>query len=703
MDDRQLDLRAVFGPLKRQFALIAAVFVVLLVASTLAVFTLKPAYTSTALVQVDPSQKNLLDPTAELPGSASDSGRVEGEVELAKSDAVLLRAIRDGNLLNEGSFAPQPSWLASMLDAVGIQDYQAPTGEELLDDVLGKLERAISVSRRGVTFLVAIDARSGDPEEAARLANLVAKTYIATQLDGKINAVLGSRDVVQSRIVEAGKSLSGSEDAIDRFIDQNASELAAAGGRADLSELVTQIKSASTEREQLATSLAAADASLQSSDWSALAKSLQSDALEALETRRQEAQRRIDSSTGTEATNLRTELRGIEDSLRSTATAAIGELRTRSASAQASEDDLRTKLYNSDLTSDLTSGQLAELYELQQTARIARSQYDTLLARLKDLDAQAYLQVADSRVVSEAIPPRRPSFPNMGLMLALAAIGSLVVAIAAAFVRENLIGGVVNADQMRDLIKIDDVVVVPRQKDLKGAANIPELIKVAPLSVYSEAIRKIRLSIDQVSGVGSWQEGGGKVILVTSALPGEGKSTIGLSLARAYAHSGVATLLIDCDLRKPSLHRLLGIGNQKGLLDFLQSTDDAHSLESVVFVDQTSHLDVIVGSRRSEGATEELVTGAKFKAMIEVARKSFDVIILDTPPLGPVVDGAYMARFADAVVLVAKWASTSQAEIKSAAATMRSSVRPNTPIVTVLNQSAEARRVAGKFADYYSS
>ena len=701
MDDRQLDIRAVFGPLKRQFALIAAVFVVLLVVAALAILSLRPVYTSTALVQVDPSQKNLLDPTAELPGSASDSGRVEGEVELARSDAVLLRAIRDGDLLNKGSFAPQPSWMASLLDAVGIQDYEAPTGEDLLDEVLNRVERAISVQRRGLTFLVAVDARSTDPEEAAALANLIAKTYIATQLDGKINAVLGSRDVVQSRIVSAGKALSDSEEAIDRFIDQNAAELAAAGGRLDLSELVTQIRSISAEREQLATFLATANTSLESGDWGTLAKSLQSEALEALETRRQDAQRRLESST-TDAPDLRTELRGIEESLRSTAEAAIGDLRTHAEAARANEEDLRTKLYNSDLTSDLNSGQLTELYELQQSARIARSQYDTLLARLKDLDAQAYLQVADSRIVSEAIPPRRPSFPNMGLMLALAASGSLVVAIAAAFVRENLIGGVVSADQMRDLIKVNDVVVVPRQRDLKGAATIPELIKVAPLSVYSEAIRKIRLSIDQVSGVGERQEGG-KVVLMTSALPGEGKSTIGLSLARAYAHSGVATLLIDCDLRKPSLHRLLGLTNQRGLLDFLQSTDDAKALASVVFVDQSSHLDVIVGSRRSEGATEELVTGAKFKAMIEVARKSFDVIILDTPPLGPVVDGAYMARFADAVVLVAKWAATSQAEIKSAAATMRASVRPNTPIVTVLNQSAETRRVAGKFADYYSS
>ena len=207
MDDRQLDLRAVFGPLKRQFALIAAVFVVLLVATTLVIFTLKPAYTSTALVQVDPSQKNLLNPTAELPGSASDSGRVEGEVELAKSDAVLLRAIRDGNLLNEGSFAPQPSWLAFLLDATGIKAYEAPTGEDLLDDVLNKLERAISVSRRGLTFLVAIDARSTDPEEAAALANLVARTYIATQL-GRILV-----DEAIDRIFRSGQRLAGFDDA----------------------------------------------------------------------------------------------------------------------------------------------------------------------------------------------------------------------------------------------------------------------------------------------------------------------------------------------------------------------------------------------------------------------------------------------------------------------------------------------------------
>lgn len=702
LEDRPFDVRATLGPIKRQFGLMLAVFIVLMTASGLGVILLRPVYTSTALVQIDTTQKNLLDTQTGLPGLATDSGRIDGEVELAQSDTVLLRAIRDGNLLNQGSFIPKPNVLAQLFDTLGLMPYQPPTGKQLLDDVLDRLSRAVSVERRGLTFLIAIDAKSESPDEAAAVANLVARTYIATQLDGKVSAVMRSHDIIQARVAEVSKALGASEDALDAFVDKNAATLAASGTRTDLAAIAAELKAKGMEAEQVSSTLASATRSLTSGDWESLTTTLQSEALQSLEARRLQTKQLLAESAPSASVNLRAELAEIEADLRETADAAIAELKNRSTALSSDQDSLRAKLTGSDLTSDLSSDQLTELYQLQQTARIARSQYDTLLARLKDLETQAYLQVADSRVVSEATAPRRPSFPNLGLMFALAAIASLSAALVAAYLRENFVGGIVSGDQTRDLLKTESVVTVPRQRDFKGARSLPDLIGEAPLSVYSEAIRKIRLSIDQARGMGK-SEPEAQVILITSANPGEGKSTIALSLGHAYAQSGTTTLVIDCDLRKPSLHKFLDVPGESGLLDFLQSTDDEKTLDSVVYVDPSNRLEVVVGAGRSPGATEELVTGAKFRALISVARQSFGVVILDTPPLGPVVDGAYLARFADTVVLVNKWASTSQSDARSAIATIRASTRPDTPVVAVLNQSADASRASGRFAEYYAS
>jgi capsular exopolysaccharide synthesis family protein len=690
------------GPIKRQLGLMLAVFVVLMTVSGLGVIMLRPVYTSTALVQVDTTQKNLLDAQSGLPGLATDSGRIDGEVELAQSDTVLLRAIRDGNLLIQGSFVPKPTWLASLFDTLGLKTYAQPTGKQLLDDVLDRLSRAVSVERRGLTFLIAVDARSESPDEAAAVANLIAQTYIATQLDGKVSAVLRSRDIIQARVADVSRALAASEDALDAFVDTNAASLAASGARADLAAIVAQLQAKAIEAEQVSTTIGSATSSLASSDWQSLTTMLQSDALRSLEERRLRTEGLLAEASPPESVNLRAELAAIEADLRGKTVAAIADLKNRSSVLASDQDNLRAKLASSDLASDLTSTQLTELYQLQQTARIARSQYDTLLARLKDLESQAYLQVADSRVVSEAIAPRRPSFPNMGLLFAMAAVVSMFAAVVLAFVRENFVGGIVSADQTRDLLKVESVVTVPRQRDFKGARSLPDLIGEAPLSVYSEAIRKIRLCVDQARGMGR-ADMDAQVILITSANPGEGKSTIALSLGHAYAQSGTTTLVIDCDLRKPSLHKLLDVPGENGLLDFLQATDDEKTLDSVVYVDPSNRLEVVVGAGRSLGATEELVTGAKFRALISVARQSFGVVILDTPPLGPVVDGAYLARFADTVVLVNKWASTSQSDARNAIATIRASARPETPVVAVLNQSADASRASGRFAEYYAS
>ncbi|RYE10985.1 MAG: hypothetical protein EOP22_02115 [Hyphomicrobiales bacterium] len=710
MDETQIDVRGIINVLRRQFRLIAGVVFVVLAIATIVVLALKPIYTSSALILVDTSGKDVLDPTSADLGSSTINARVDSEVELAKAPTVLLRVVRDAKLLEDPSFRSEPGWTSRILTFLRLRDETPATGAELLDSTLSQLRSSVSVQRRGLTFLIAIQAQATAPEKAAMIANAVANAYISEQLDAKIDSTLAARDIIQDRLTEASGALALSEDAVDDFITTNIGMIADETGRSDLEAMLGAVTTANDERSRLMVAVDAADLGLRRRDWTALTQSLQSDALLQLETQRQtvaDSLARAGEGSQT-AIDLRAELSRVEAQLEAAAESELGNLRAQVTTVQGRASDLQAQLRSGVLSSNLSSATLTKIYELQQNSEIARGQYQTLLTRLKELDQQAFLQMADSRIVSEALPPEAPSFPNPRVILAMAGIAALGLGIGLAFLYENFIGGVVSTDQLQSLVKSRRALSIPRQKPQREMQSLADIIVQSPLSVFAEAIRKVRLAVDQSfrrdESASSLDEKRGRVVLVTSTAPGEGKTTTSLALARAYAQSGLTTLLIDCDLRKPSVHRQLGWNPSTGLIDYLSSGDttEAPSLLSIVKVDESSGIGVLVGSRKSDGATDALIVGQTFGRLVRAATKAFEVVILDTPPVEPVVDGVYLAQFADAVVFVVKWASTPQPSMRTAVASISEAMRPGADLVMVLNQNGTAdARYSAKYG-YYS-
>lgn len=711
MDDDQIDLRGVFGLLRRKLWLIILVALLALAGAGVALLALKPVYTATALVLVDPSKKNLLDPQAEASSSSSDSARVDSEVELVSSETTLLSVIRDLNLVEDPEFGVRLGMRDMLMAFFRIAEPALPTGEEAFRSVLVRLGDAVSVERRSLTFLIAVEARSGSADKAALLANTLAQTYIRQQLQAKIDATLASRDIIQARIIDASATVAQSEQAFDTFIDANLDRISAETGRSDLAVLKQEIETLAQSRSQSAAVAELAEQGLARRDWTAVADALKNEAVRSLD--RQRTQLVANLADAVEdlpaAINLQAELARIKSGIETAAGAAITTLRQDVATAQARTTNLRARLRTTILDSNLPADVLTSMYELQQSGEIARAQYQTLLTRQKDLDTQAYLQQPDSRVVSEATPPSSPSFPNPRLMLALAGVAGLAVGIGLAFLIENFVGGFTTEGQMQSLLRLPVAAAVPRQKPPKvpgggRTSSVADAPILAPLSMYSESVRRIRIGLDQAaqrSPTAGPRKAGGRVAMVTSAAPNEGKTTLALSLARAYALSGRSTLLIDCDLRKPNVHRQLGLETSNGLLDFL-SASAAATLDAITHVDAGSGAQVIVGSRRSDVATDQLIAGPAFERLIDAARANFDIVILDTPPVGPVVDGLYLASLADVVAFVVRWSSTPQQEVKAAVASLVA-VAPTTPVLTVLNQVDSAKAgYRGSYAGYYS-
>lgn len=566
MDEPDFDLRSITALLHRQRRLVVLTITLVLAGAVLALITLKPAYSASVLVLVDPGHKNLLAPDQPGASAASDSARVDGEVEIIRSDATLARVVADLGLMAD----PQFGTLANPLEqALAFFRWGPPPPDETpaMQEVVERLRDAIAVQRRGATFLILVSARAESPERAAQLANALAETYIALQVAAKAQRILAARDIVRLGIAEAQKAVADAQGTLDRFI------------------------------------------------------------------------------------------------LASLETVAVAPPHDR----------------------------LAGLYTLRQTAANARSQYQALLARLQDLETQAYLQVADARIVSPATPPVAPSFPDKRLTLVLAGFSGLGLGIVLAFLHDNFIGGFTTAGQLALMTRTKVIAAIPRQRPPRTdePLSLADAVIDAPLSVFAEAIRRVRVNIDRL--LRGSRPGAGIVVMLTSAAPGEGKTTTAVALARAYAAARKPVLLIDCDLRNPSVHKHLGIERSAGMLDYLSDESDSMALAAILADDPRGGAHVALGGRRSAMATDQLVNGPTFQRLIEAARNSFDVVILDTPPIGSVVDGLYLADYADIAVMVVRWASTSQQEVRTAIAALAQAARPGMEIATVLAQLPEPR------------
>ncbi|KQN74985.1 Wzz/FepE/Etk N-terminal domain-containing protein [Devosia sp. Leaf64] len=711
MDEQEIDLRAILGVLRRHVRLIVLVVVTVLVITGGVVYSLKPEYTATTLVYVDTARKDLLDPEALAAGSsAADNARVDSEVEIVRSIPTLLRVIQDANLLNDPEFMPKLGLRQELMAFLRLAEPTLPTGEEALNNLVERLRGAISVQRRGLTYLISINAEAASPATAARIANATADAYIALQIQSKTQSVLNSLDVLEPRISEATSRLAQSEGAFDTFVEDNVARLSA-GDSSNIEALRQQLAQATSERQRLGSIVDTANQSLQQLNYEQLASSLQSEAVAGLEQQRTDLLNRINSlePNSTDAVDLRGSLAQVEQRLQTTAQQEIQGLQQQVSTFQDEASGLRDQVRQRFLGSDLPPDVLTSIYELQQNSTLARTNYERLVARVNDLRAQADLQVADSRVVAQATPPNAPSFPNSRLILVLAGLAAVGLGVGLAFVVDNFVGGFTSTDQLETVTRREVITGIPLQRPNKRddghIASAADLVVTSPLSHYSESLRRVRLRLDQLLAAprADGRQRRGKVILVTSSLPVEGKTTTALALARTYGVAGQRVLIIDADLRKPSLHKQLNVESTSGLHEYLAGEISPEESKSIINRDPQSGISVVLSANQSNLPTEHLLTSKTFVQLIEAATQAFDIVVIDTPPAGVVVDGVYLMQFADVILFLTRYASTTQREVLNALKTIDRSKVEDTPLVLAMTQEpGNARSYNYKYSSYYA-
>ncbi len=703
----QIDLRGLIAVLRRQYRLVGLTMVISLGLALAYLFQATPLYTATALVLVDPRTKNILEAgDGSGVSSAAENARLESEVIILKSPKVLLSTVQAAGLISDPEFGPSVSTWDKIKLAVGIgaadetANSDADT-DRLLTGVMRRLARAVTVQRQGLTYVLNVSVTSESPVRSARVVNALVDTYIDLQVQSKVDLALGSRDLLQSQLESARQSLAASEDNLDTYIGANIDAIRAETGDAALGQLSDQVAALEDRRLNGERVQAELDRALQTSDWQVLADALQNDALQQLQAERAALAERLAQTPAEDAgaQDLGAQLTALDARLQETAAGAISSVQGEISALAGQSSDLRRELRTKVLSSDLSARTLTALYELQQEADIAQRQYATLITRMRDLEAQAVVQLADSRMVSPALAPAAPTSPNRRLVLAAALVAGVALGLGLAFLNEYYLGGVTSGSQLGNLLPVPVGAIIPLAQALRENASVADNIAEQPLSAFAESFRKLRAAMDQ-----SWR-GKGKtchVIMVSSAVPGEGKTSIALSLARTYALSGKSVMLIDADLRKPSLHKHVNMPPRTGFLEYLYGEEELIANSDYILKDPLTSASLVLGGGRPAQATDQLLQSETFAALVALVRQRMDVVIIDTSPLVPVVDARYIAPMVDTAVLAVRYAATSQSDLRYAYEQLADSLPEDAACFSVLSID-EHKSGSYKYSGYYNS
>lgn len=337
-------------------------------------------------------------------------------------------------------------------------------------------------------------------------------------------------------------------------------------------------------------------------------------------------------------TRLESEVASVERQLNFTAQQVKDSIRAEYSAAVAAEAALREKVNQLQGATLAEQDRSVRYNTLAREADTNRSIYDGLLQRYRELNAAAGISASNIAIIDQADPPLAPSSPNLIKNLGAALIIGMALSGILVFLRDQLDDRVRVPEDVEAKIHLPLLGVIPPDEDAQ-----PMVALTDPKSPLSEAYNSLRGSLFYATSTGLPD-----IILVTSAQPSEGKTTTSYAVARSMALAGKRTLLIDADLRRPALHRIMGLENKRGLTDLLTSRDPA---TSAIIQSEEKNLFVLTSGPIPPSPTE-LLSSPRMAALLEEFSSSFDVVIIDSAPVLGLADSPVLSAIVDGVLLV---------------------------------------------------
>lgn len=662
-----IDIGQLINILNRQRHVILAVTGLVIGITLLAIFQIKPVYESSAQVMIDARQNRVVDVEAVMQGLPSDQDSVRSEVEIMRSRKLATAVIQKLNLWQNPEFndtlrpAGPIKALSNFASGLGGKaDDPAAQAELEKQRVIDQFARHLEVNVVRNSRVITISFRSENAQTARNVTSMVVDTYLTQQLEDKYEATQRATKWLNERLADLRAKVSQSEREVEVFRAQNNlttgrdSTISAEG----LSDLNTQLIMARTQRTELEARLRQVQS--QRSDLDTNSQVLSSPLIQKLREQESELIRKQADMTQRlgprhpDMLKLQAELTDLKRNIQVEVGRIITGIKNEVEVARSRESALSGSLNSAENRQGRLGTQSVKLRELEREAEANRTLFETFLNRFKQTSSQEDLQTADARLISASSLPTEPAFPKPKIMIPLSIVLGFGLGVMIALLMEYLDRGFRSMEQVEQHTGLSPLGLIPELATVKGAANVlpQDFIVDKPTSVYAEAIRTVRTALLLTDNFGNTA----RSVLVTSSMPSEGKTSFTLSLARLSALSGQKIIVIDCDLRRPNVHRGLKLDNKMGMVDLLLGT---HKLEEVIQKDKRSNIDV-VSTGRNVPNPADLLASDNMRKLIADLKTKYDLVIIDSPPVLAVADARVLSQLADKTIFLTRWAETAR-------------------------------------------
>ncbi|MER8572939.1 polysaccharide biosynthesis tyrosine autokinase [Mesorhizobium sp. M1409] len=713
-----IDIERLLGMAARQAKVVAVCAIIGLILGVLYLQTTPPKYQSVSSVLIDEGLNKIVDDISAASTTMQTDSAILSQIEILNSTRLAAVVVDKLKLdQNDAFMNPPVSALAqgvglarSLIQYVrpspatpGVGDISKldPAARDALiatsrrDYAILKLQNEVQAERTGRSFVITIGYQATDPALANAVTKAYADAYLADQLDASFDATERAAVWLQGRLTELRQSSQAASLAVEKFRAEHGLAANSDGqlmSDKQLSDLNAQLIVAQADTARASARYQQYKAIVESGSDNAFKDAAissdqpSSSVIAALKTRYLTVSKRlqdVEANFGPQhpqAVALTKEKTDIS-------TQIFGELKQLTESyrneyevAQARETALRANVAAAQGKSSVDNQTQVKLRELEQQATALTTLYQTFLGRYEEAAQQQSFPVGKIRVISDASMPTSASSPRTIIVLGLSLVLGMLMGAGFGGLNEFNERFFRTGEDVRDRVGLKFLGYLPMiggklgkeekpgdtQVDAKTAKSLSAAEKRArmrvsidsPASMFSETLRSAKIAFDVVlEGQGS------RVIGIISVLPGEGKSTVAANLAGLLAANGAKTLLIDGDLRNPGLSRGLGMEAEQGLME---AVVNGQTWQSVGKIDRQTKLAIIPAVLRGNFShTSELLSSAGMRRFIGNAKETFEYIVVDLPPLGPVVDAKAFAPLVDGFLLVTEWGRTPRAMVRS--------------------------------------
>lgn len=687
-----VNLSDILDRLRRRWRVVVAIVGTVVVVTAGFLYVVTPSYSAKGQLLIDNRANQVTNMNSVVVGPTSDITDVPNEVEILKSSILAGLVVESLGLdkdpeynlvLRAETMEKQPFWRRAQ-DAIqtSIKSFFAsskkePAAEdekkqskkdEFFEQVKVDQTRAhinevflknLTVSSAQNTRVIDIEFDSKDPVKAAKVVNELMRLYLENQVQYQKRGMQKATERLGKIVAELKDEVVAAENAVQDY--RSKSRLIEAKGTSvtaqQLAELNSRLVQARAEEAAAAARLSQVSRLLKVPGSMAAAPDvLNSPTIQRLKERETDLQREL-ADLGTrygakhpKMIKITAELHGLRSKMTDEINKVVEGLSNEVAVARAKLAALKGGLGRLENDAIDINQQEIKLRELEREAQSKRELHQTFLIRYRETSARQEMIEPVARIVSYAEPPRRPSFPKPVKILAIATMLSGLIAVAAALVLEALRRNFETAEEVEKVTGARCLGVLPRtQKPMALLDGRQRLRLLNPYSRLNQAIQNIRSTLYLEN-----ESRHPKTLLVTSALPREGKTTFAAWYASFCASLGQKVILIDSDFERPKIHQLMEVSNEVGLANIF--ADDLE-LKSVIRTDAKTGISFITAGR-TDVRGSQLIDSTKMQEILDTLSWDYDLIVIDSAPVLALTDAHIIAKLVDSTVFVLQWCRT---------------------------------------------